>query len=349
MCILIDPLNTDAVYISGLYSYYKGDLGSGLTYFQKALALDPDHIKARIMRFKAKNLKEKKDEGDCLFRTGRFREAHDVYTETLKIDSSNVNFNAKVHFNRALMITKMMWNMKGAIDDTTTALKMVPNYVKAYLLRAKCHNEMKNYDECVKDYEAALNIENSSEIKRLLNDVTHKLKRCIIIDNWTIFAKLLMYVIRFIYFSLADNKKNTGDEHYNDEKYTLALLSYSEAIKLFPKYAGYYCDKSKCLYALKNYKDALEASQYAVKLDGKSEYGHDFIMKCSLILGNILIACATMKKLTAIDSNNIVYRRYETKYTKLKSSIEMAMQCLKKKNYQTAGMLAEGSDQILFA
>lgn len=175
--MLINAMNTDAVYISGLCSYYKGDLASGLTYFQKALVLDPDHIKARIMRFKAKKLKEKKEEGDVLFRIGRYREAYDIYTESLKIDSSNVSFNAKLHFNRALMTSKMSSNWKNAIGDTTAALKMAPNYVKAYLLRAKCHNEMENYEECVNDYEAAQKIEKSSETERLLNEVATKLKK----------------------------------------------------------------------------------------------------------------------------------------------------------------------------
>lgn len=174
--MLMDSMNTDAVYVSGLCSYYKGDLASGLTYFQKALSLDPDHFKARIMRFKAKNLKEKKEEGDVLFRAGRFCAARDIYTESLKIDSSNMNFNAKLHFNRALMSSKL-GIVKDAIDECKKALKMTPNYVKAYLLRAKCHREMENYEECVRDYEAALKIEKSSETERLLNEVATKLKR----------------------------------------------------------------------------------------------------------------------------------------------------------------------------
>lgn len=174
--MLIDPMNSDTVYVSGLCSYYKGDLGSGLTYFQKALALDPDHIKARIMRTKVKNMKMNKDEGDYLFRTGQYREARDVYTETLKIDASNVNFNAKLHFNRALISSKLGL-VRDAIAECTKALKMTPNYVKAYLLRAKCHNEMENYEECAQDYESSLKIEKSSETERLLNEVTTKMKK----------------------------------------------------------------------------------------------------------------------------------------------------------------------------
>lgn len=116
----------------------------------------------------------------------------------------------------------------------------------------------------------------------------------------------------------------------------MALCLYNQAIKLFPKYAGYYFHKSRCLFAMLNYKDALKESQQAVKLDCKSEDGHDYIMKCSLILGEVLVAERTMKTLITFDSNNIIYKRHETKYTKLKASVEMATQCFERKEFQAA-------------
>lgn len=153
-------------------------------------------------------------------------------------------------------------------------------------------------------------------------------------------SKLLIFVSIFFSsnFSLADNKKNTGDEQYNAGRYSMALCLYNQAIKLSPKYAGYYIDKSKCLFAMLKYTDALKESQQAVKLDCKSEDAHDYIMKCSLILGDVLIAKRTMRKLIGFDSNNLIYKWHQTKYRKLKASVEMATQSFEKKNFQTAGM-----------
>lgn len=62
-CMKSDSASADAVYVRGLCLYYKDNLDKGLTHFQQVLTLDPDHSKAKVMRLKAKNLKEKKENG----------------------------------------------------------------------------------------------------------------------------------------------------------------------------------------------------------------------------------------------------------------------------------------------
>lgn len=168
-----DPSNADVVYVAGLCSYYKSDLDHGLTYFQKALDLEPSHNKAGPMQFKAKNLKQKKENGDHLFKAGKFRDAHKMYTAALLIDSLNSDFNAKLHFNRALMSSKI----GNSIADCTRALGLSPNYVKALLLRGKCHNDMNAFTEGIKDYECALMISKTSEIENSLKEAKAALKR----------------------------------------------------------------------------------------------------------------------------------------------------------------------------
>lgn len=59
-----DSASADAVYVRGLCLYYKDNLDKGITHFQQVLTLDPDHNKAKVMRIKAKNLKEKKENGN---------------------------------------------------------------------------------------------------------------------------------------------------------------------------------------------------------------------------------------------------------------------------------------------
>lgn len=62
-CMKSDAASADAVYVRGLCLYYKDNLDKGLTHFQQVLTLDPDHTKAKVMRLKAKSLKEKKENG----------------------------------------------------------------------------------------------------------------------------------------------------------------------------------------------------------------------------------------------------------------------------------------------
>lgn len=175
--MITDPLSAEAVYLSGLSSYYKDDLVNGLKNFEQALKMDPDHKKAQTMRLNAKNLKEKKDQGDRLFRAGKFKEACEKYTEALKVNKMSKDFKSKLLFNRALMDSKL-GNFLNSIDDCTEALVLNPKYLKVILLRAKCYSEMENYRDCINDYENVItnhynllcSLERSSEIEQALKE-----------------------------------------------------------------------------------------------------------------------------------------------------------------------------------
>lgn len=171
-----DPSNADVFYVAGLSSYYKCDLDQGLKYFEQALGVEPGHNKAHSMQIKAKNLNEKKESGDNLFKAGKFHDAHKMYTEALQIDSLNSDFNAKLYFNRALMESKM-GNHENAIADCAHALDLSPRYLKALLLRGKCHNDINDFKKGIKDYESALKISNTTEIRNSLKEAKAALKR----------------------------------------------------------------------------------------------------------------------------------------------------------------------------
>ncbi|XP_037048849.1 dnaJ homolog subfamily C member 7 isoform X1 [Bradysia coprophila] len=175
LCMQADSSNAEAVYVRGLCLYYKDNLEKGLIHFERALSLDPDNKNAREMRFKAKNLKEKKELGNELFKTGKLRDAQTAYTEALVIDPTNKDMNSKLFYNRALVNSRLAVHAD-AVRDCTSALDNNPAYLKALILRAKSHNAMEKYEECVKDYEAALKMERTSEIKNLLKEAKHSLK-----------------------------------------------------------------------------------------------------------------------------------------------------------------------------
>ncbi|XP_058814259.1 dnaJ homolog subfamily C member 7 isoform X1 [Topomyia yanbarensis] len=168
--------NADAIYVRGLTLYYSDNLEKGLLHFERALQLDPDHKKAKLMRIKAKQLKERKERGNEMFKAGKFREALAVYTEALTLDPMNKDINSKLYYNRALVNSKLS-NSQDAITDCTCALQLNEKYMKALLQRAKLHYGMENFEECVKDYEKALKFEKTIEIKNLLKDAKLQLKK----------------------------------------------------------------------------------------------------------------------------------------------------------------------------
>lgn len=175
LCMQADSSNAEAVYVRGLCLYYKDNLEKGLIHFERALSLDPDNKNAREMRFKAKNLKEKKELGNELFKTGKLRDAQTAYTEALVIDPTNKDMSSKLYYNRALVNSRLAI-YADAVKDCTSALDNNPLYLKALILRAKSYNELQKYEECVKDYEAALKMEKTQEIKNLLREAKHSLK-----------------------------------------------------------------------------------------------------------------------------------------------------------------------------
>ncbi|XP_055600895.1 dnaJ homolog subfamily C member 7 isoform X2 [Uranotaenia lowii] len=168
--------NADAIYVRGLTLYYSDNLEKGLLHFERALQLDPDHKKAKAMRIKAKQLKERKEKGNEMFKTGKYKEALTIYSEALELDPMNKDINSKLYYNRALVNAKL-GNLRDAISDCTSAINLNEKYMKPLLQRAKCYYSLENFEECVKDYEKALTMEKTMEIKNLLKDAKLQLKK----------------------------------------------------------------------------------------------------------------------------------------------------------------------------
>jgi DnaJ family protein C protein 7 len=68
-------------------------------------------------------------------------------------------------------------NLTDAIRDCTDALKINDKYVKALLKRARCQYDLENFEEAVKDYEIALKLDKSMEVKNALKDAKLQLKK----------------------------------------------------------------------------------------------------------------------------------------------------------------------------
>jgi len=171
-----DHTNADALLVRGLCFYYQDNVDKAFSHFQHVLRMAPDHAKARDIYRRAKLLKSKKEEGNESFKNGRFQEAFDTYTSALAIDANNRTTNAKLYFNRAVVLVKMN-KLKEALGDCNQAISLDETYVKAYLRRAKCHMDLEQYEDAVRDYEKINKMEKNREYKRLLHEAKHALKK----------------------------------------------------------------------------------------------------------------------------------------------------------------------------
>ncbi|KAL7641261.1 UNVERIFIED_CONTAM: hypothetical protein RMT77_008399 [Armadillidium vulgare] len=170
-----DSTNVDAIFVRGICLYYQDNQESAFTHFQHVLKLAPDHMKAKDIYKKAKNLKLKKDEGNVAYKNGSFLEALKLYTEALEIDVNNKTTNSKLFCNRATVKSKL-GKINDAVEDCTKAVNLNDGYVKAFLRRAKCYQDLGKHEEAVRDYERVFKLDKNPEHKRLLQESKIMLK-----------------------------------------------------------------------------------------------------------------------------------------------------------------------------
>jgi len=173
----LDNINADAIYVRGLCLYNEDNVDKAFTHFQQVLRLAPDHVKAKEIYKKAKQLKQKKEEGNVAFKSGKLEDAYTLYSEALQIDPLNKYTNAKLFFNRATVAAKLK-KLKESIQDCTSALELDDKYFKAVLRRAKSYMDLEMYDEAVRDYELANKMDRGNqEVRQLLQQAKLEVKK----------------------------------------------------------------------------------------------------------------------------------------------------------------------------
>ena len=145
---------------------------------------------------RAKTLRQKKEEGNTLFKSSNWNGAYNTYTEALTIDPCNKRTNAKLYCNRAIAgakvivfllcscikLTQQLFLMqlkkfRESVADCTAALDLDDGYVKALTRRARSFLELEEYDDAVRDAEKALKLERSEDNKRLLQQAKLELRK----------------------------------------------------------------------------------------------------------------------------------------------------------------------------
>uniref|UniRef100_A0A8C6Q4U4 DnaJ heat shock protein family (Hsp40) member C7 n=1 Tax=Nothobranchius furzeri TaxID=105023 RepID=A0A8C6Q4U4_NOTFU len=90
----------------------------------------------------------------------------------------------------------------------------------------------------------------------------------------------------FYLYRQAEGFKEQGNAYYSKKDYSEAFNYYTKAIDVCPKNASYYGNRAATLMMLCRFREALEDSQQAVRLDDCFMKGHLREGKCHLSLGN---------------------------------------------------------------
>lgn len=166
-----------ALFLRGRIFYYKGELGMATKFLREALKTDPDHSKSRKLLKTAKSLDQLKTRGNDAFKSGKYSEALDLYTQALEVDITADSVNCKLYSNRAIVFSKLN-RYTQSIQDCDSALAIDPNFSKAILRKADNLMKMEKYEEAVREYEKAASIDPSNrDVKRQLRDAKFELKK----------------------------------------------------------------------------------------------------------------------------------------------------------------------------
>ncbi|KAM0752097.1 TPR-like protein [Meredithblackwellia eburnea MCA 4105] len=144
----------DALYYRGLSLYYQGNHPQAIAHAQEALRNDPDYTLARTLLRKVKNLDSLKEAGNEFFKSGKYEEAIEKYTEAMNVDKENETFKATCLSNRATAYLKAK-NYPSAISDCDECLRLSPSYFKALRTRARVALAQEDWEGAVRDFKAA--------------------------------------------------------------------------------------------------------------------------------------------------------------------------------------------------
>jgi Tfp pilus assembly protein PilF len=138
---LFDKARAISHYTTGCSYFKKGQYEQAISYFSKAIELDPKYYKAYVMRGSTWCIKHDYDRG------------LNDFNKALEINPQY----AEAYSGRAVV-----WINKGDYDhsiaDCTKALEINPQYVKAYFSRGRAWENKGDYNRAVADYTKAIEI-----------------------------------------------------------------------------------------------------------------------------------------------------------------------------------------------
>jgi DnaJ homolog subfamily C member 7 len=172
-----DSNNLSALHHRGVALYYSGNSSAAAQHFSQILRLDPDNKESMRFRKLLKKLDVTKAKGNDAFKRGQYREAADHFSTALNLDPQNVDFNAQLYCNRAAALQKV-GEYKQAHSDCEKAIRLKPDYLKAFVRRGNCELNMESYEEAVRSFEAALRIEpRNRELRQKVQHAKLELKK----------------------------------------------------------------------------------------------------------------------------------------------------------------------------
>lgn len=119
-------------------------------------------------------LRTQNDLGDSHVAAIDYTKAKEIYKEATKIDPKNKKIISVFH-NKIAAINFHLLQYDEASVNATKALEFNPDNINALTIRAKCYSELQDFENCIKDCNLVLMVENNEYIKILLDENSSRL------------------------------------------------------------------------------------------------------------------------------------------------------------------------------
>lgn len=119
-------------------------------------------------------LKKQNELGDSLFAANDYQKAQQIYKEAIQIDPSNRKM-ISVFYYKIAAIKFQLLRYNEASTNATNALEFNVENMNALIMRAKCYSKLNDFQNCIKDCNLVLMLENNDYIKTLLDKNSYRL------------------------------------------------------------------------------------------------------------------------------------------------------------------------------
>lgn len=259
----INKHNFDALNLYGALLLQVKDYSVALDFILKAANLDPSNP----ICFNNK--------GICLKNLSRYEEALSSYNYAIALNPKYL----EAIFNRANLFGALK-KYNEAIRDYDEVINLRSEYIDAIVNKANILGELRRYDEAIKSYELALAINPNYENALLGIAQTQRLTR----DYEKSFHNIKCAFARGV---SANALSSLGDLQRANRQNDLALVSYSDALKINPDFVGAWYGKGLIFSGLSLHLNSIKCFSKVLELD----FADDFSAAISeMILNELKIA-----------------------------------------------------------
>ena len=143
-----DKNHVAALYLKGYCNYQSKELDKAIGFFQQAISLCPDHLRAKTFLSKAQAIKEKKEAAQKAFNKNKQEEAVTLLTLALEIDPRNQGVRTSLLADRGTAYLKLK-KPQLALKDCQESLQIDASNFEAQYLKARCLFDSEQFGETV--------------------------------------------------------------------------------------------------------------------------------------------------------------------------------------------------------